>query len=75
MPIDDAPKGLDDEGGQSKEGTWPFHLRPMDASLVRYTGPTAILPRFPGRLLDPAFAHVTSFSVALVLGPERGWSR
>ena len=54
-----------------KEGTLPRKLRPMDASPGRYTGPTAILSRFPGRLRDSAFAHVTSFSEALVLGPEK----
>ena len=57
-----------------KEGTLPRKLRPMDASPGRYTGPTAILSRFPGRLLDSAIVHVTSFSAALVFGPERGWS-
>ena len=41
---------------------------------MRYTGPAAILSRFLGHLLNSASAPVTSFSVALVLGPERGWS-
>ena len=45
----------------------------MHAPPGRYIGSTAILSRFSGLLLDPAFAHVTSFSEALVLGPESGW--
>ena len=46
----------------------------MDACFARCTGRTAILRRFPGRPLLPSFAAITSYSQALALGPERGWS-
>ena len=38
------------------------------------TGPTAILSRFSGLLIDPALAHGTGLVQALALGPESGWS-
>ena len=54
---------------------WPRKLCPTDALLGRSTGCRAILPRFPGRLLDPAFANVIGLVQTLVLGPEKGLAK
>ena len=55
------------------QGMWPCQLRPMDATFVRNTDPTAILSRFPSPLLNRAVVYLTRFAGSQVLGPEIDW--
>ena len=50
-------------------------VRPINAPFVRKKGPTAIMTRYPSRLLTPFLAHITNFTQTLVLGPKMGWSK
>ena len=56
------------------QGTWPLTYSALARDAPSYSDPTAILSRFPSLLLDPTFAHVTTFIQNRVLGPETGWS-